>query len=253
MRLPLIGLPMTVAATAGRDQWALSPTYARAIAAVGGVPVPIPLIGEAEGLWTLYERLDGLLLCGGGDLAPEAYHADDTGLCSDVVPARDELELALTRRALADRLPLLGICRGIQVLNVAAGGGLIQDIPSALPHALPHRTPSTLPRDRTAHTIEIEAGSLLARLHAHRGANGSSVGAVPVNSTHHQAIGSLGLRLRVTAQAPDGIIEAVEGIDADQFLVGVQWHPEELLRARDALHRELFARLVRVAAGLGEG
>jgi len=250
LRPPHIGLPMTVAIAGGREQWALSPTYARAVQAAGGVPTPIPLLSEAEGLWAVYERLDGLLLCGGGDLAPETYGAGDTGLCSDIVPARDTLELALTRRALADGLPLLGICRGIQVLNVAAGGSLIQDIPTALPHALPHRTPPTLPRDHPAHTVRIEPDSLLGRLYDGDGKETS--GEFCVNSTHHQAIEALGQGLRITARASDGVIEAIEGAAPSCFVLGVQWHPEELQNAPDALHRALFASLVRRAAGIWE-
>ncbi len=235
---------MTVVHVAGREQWSISPAYARAVQAAGGIPIPVPLLSEEEHLRACYERLDGLLLCGGGDVAPEAYGAQDTGLCADIVPARDALELTLARWALAEGLPLLGICRGIQVLNVAAGGGLIQDIPTALPTALAHRTPPTMPRDHPAHTVRIAPDCLLGELGA--------PGGLPVNSTHHQAVAALGRGLRATAWAPDGIIEAVEGDGAGRLLIGVQWHPEELVHADDPLHRALFERLVQCAAGARE-
>lgn len=252
MRPPHIGLPMTVLHVGGREQWALSPPYVRAVQAAGGVPVPIPLLDPGAALWALYQRLDGLLLCGGGDLDPATYGAEDAGLCADIVPARDALELALTRRALAEGLPVLAICRGIQVLNVAAGGSLIQDIPTALPRALPHRTPPSLPRDHLAHTVRIQADSALARMCTGKRQAAREAHEIRVNSTHHQAVDRVGTGLRVTALAPDGIIEAVEGQQAGRFVVGVQWHPEELQHLSDDLHRRLFAGLVRAAVGAWE-
>ena len=239
---------MTVAATAWGEQWAISPTYVRAVQAAGGIPVPIPLLSADEGLWSFYERLDGLVLCGGGDVAPEAYGARDEGRCTHIVPERDALELCLTRRALADGLPILGICRGIQVLNVAAGGTLIQDIPSTWPNPLSHATPSTRLRDHLAHTVHLEPDSLLHRLWGGAVAGTHAAPDVWVNSMHHQAIDLLGDGLRVTARSQDGIIEAVEGVGARGTVMGVQWHPEELQNGSDDLHRALFINLVRHAA-----
>ncbi len=243
---------MTVVAVSGREQWALSPTYVRAVQAAGGIPVLIPLLSKAKGLWSFYEGLDGLVLCGGGDIAPEIYGARDVGHCLHIVPERDAVELALTRRALADGLPLLGICRGIQVLNVAAGGTLIQDIASGWPNPLPHATSSALPRDHLAHRALLEPDSLVSRLYSDRSSGEHALHEVWVNSSHHQAIDRLGSGLRVTARSEDGIVEAVEGNDKSRWVVGVQWHPEELQNGTDGLHRALFVNLVRHAAGVGE-
>jgi putative glutamine amidotransferase len=244
---------MTVAATGWGEQWALPPSYVRAVQAAGGTPVPIPVLGaDDEALWALYERLDGLLLCGGGDVAPDAYGATNGGHCTHVLPERDALELVLTRRALAEGLPVLGICRGIQILNVAAGGTLVQDIASTWPDPLNHSASFGLGRDCCVHTVSPAPDSLLSRLGIGAFSGKGALGEVWVNSMHHQAIDRLGHGLRVTGRSEDGLIEAVEGMGASGLVVGVQWHPEELLDGNDGLHRALFINLVRHAQGAQE-
>jgi len=178
--------------------------------------------------------LDGLLLSGGGDMHPRYYGECPRAELRDVDCARDELELALTGAALAAGMPLLGICRGAQVLGVALGGGLIQDIPSERPGALVHRIEE---ESQTAwHWVGIAGDS---RLSAIMGA-----GRVNVNSFHHQANGPLGEDARAVAWAEDGVVEAIDGA-AHEFVLGVQWHPERMLD--DDAQRRLFEVFVAAA------
>jgi putative glutamine amidotransferase len=186
-----------------------------------------------------YRRCDALLFAGGGDVDPRHFGAAPHPQLGAVEELRDEVELTLARRAAADGLPLLGICRGIQLLNVALGGTLYQDIPAELPAALDHYA-SRNGRDRAhmAHTIALEADSWLA----------AQLGAVelPVNTFHHQALRDVAPGLSVTGRAPDGVIEAVEGIGTS-FVVGVQCHPEELWEQADPRWARMFRAFVSTA------
>jgi putative glutamine amidotransferase len=174
----------------------------------------------------LLGEIQGLLLTGGGDVDPVLYGEDRHPSVEDAEPGRDEFEIDLARRAMEANLPVLAICRGAQVLNVAAGGTLVQDIPSAVASELPHSVPQ--PRDAIAHGIGVTAGSKLAS------ALGPSVqaGTCRVNSRHHQSVGRIGEGLVASAFAPDGVIEAIEKPGA-AFCVGVQWHPENFWRTRE--------------------
>jgi putative glutamine amidotransferase len=169
-------------------------------------------------------EIDGLLLTGGGDIDPVFYGQDRHPSVEDAEPGRDEFEIDLARRAVAANLPLLAICRGTQVLNVAAGGSLVQDIPSSQPAGLEHSVQT--PRDARAHDVRISAGSRLERA---LGAAVNPVRSCQVNSRHHQSVERLGEGLVATAAAADGVIEAIERPDA-AFCVGVQWHPENFCR-----------------------
>lgn len=166
-----------------------------------------------------------MLLTGGHDVDPALYAEDRHPTTQDAEPGRDELELALAKRALAANLPLFAICRGVQVLNVAAGGTLVQDIPSAIGHFVPHDVRE--PRDHEAHPVRVKPGTRLAEA---LGAEVNEHGEALVNSRHHQAIGTVAPGLDVTAVAPDGLPEAVEKPDVP-FCVGVQWHPENFHRS----------------------
>jgi len=205
----------------------------------GGLPVIVPLGLGADTLRGLYQRLDGLLLAGGGDVDPERYGAGPHPAVAGVDADRDETELALARWAAAEHKPLFGICRGAQVLNVALGGSLYRDI-NEHPGAGRHTYWHDLPRDLRPHPVRIEAGSTLARL----------VGqpSLAVNSLHHQACRGLGAGLRAVAVAPDGIIEAIE-VTGHPFALAVQWHPECLPDAREM--RQLFAGFVQAARPAG--
>jgi putative glutamine amidotransferase len=175
--------------------------------------------------------VDGILLTGGNDVLPSIYGEAAHPAFEAAEPGRDDYELDLVRRATAANLPLLAICRGIQVLNVARGGSLFQDID--------HPTVKD-PRVAIAHDVWITAGSLVDRL-LHERETGDTC---PVNSRHHQAINTVGQGLLVTATAPDGIVEAVED-PSQRFCVGVQWHPENFYRTGE--FRELFEGLIEAA------
>ena len=248
---PRIGLPMY---TAGErpHRWMTSPGYICAVALAGGIPLPIPLLRDETLLDDYLDTMDGLLFCGGGDIDPAAYGAPALGLSHGIDPDRDAVELYLARGAATRRLPTLGICRGLQLMNVAAGGTLVQDIARASPNALAHATPADLPRDTRAHDVAIISG-VAARIQDTRLRKAFQASpSLPVNSTHHQAVAQVAPPFSVAATAEDGIIEALAGTDG-WFRLGVQWHPEEMLSGgHDGLHRALFEALVRAAAQRGE-
>ncbi len=166
------------------------------------------------------DEVDGILLTGGGDVDPVFYGEERHDSVEDAEPGRDEFEIDLARRAMAADIPLLAICRGSQVLNVAAGGSLVQDIPSSVDSELPHRVRE--PKNADCHDITIVRGSRLASALGERVAASCSC---RVNSRHHQSVGRLGAGLVATATAPDGVVEGIEA-PACTFCLGVQWHPE---------------------------
>jgi putative glutamine amidotransferase len=232
---PLIGI------TAGPDSrnpqgyW-LRQDYVRSVERAGGVPVvltPAPP-GTVRGLLA---RLDGLLLSGGSDVDPELYGAPRHPTTAGVARERDEFELALAREALEKDRPFLAICRGHQVLNVATGGTLVQDIPSEVKGDVNHDP--DVERWETVHDVQILQGT---RLRAILGRD-----EVSVNSFHHQAVGVLGQGLVVSARSPrDEVVEGIEAPDR-RFVVGVQWHPEGFWREEVGFHA-LFAALTEAAS-----
>ena len=180
----------------------------------------VRVLDVSESPRTIVKEVDGVLLTGGGDVDPAFYGEDRHETVEDAEPGRDEFEIDLARRAMSVDLPLLAICRGSQVLNVAAGGTLVQDIPSSVTTELPHRIAE--PTNAECHDVSIVPGSRLAS------ALGPHIGATclcRVNSRHHQSVGRLGIGLVASATAPDGVVEAIEA-PAASFCVGVQWHPE---------------------------
>jgi putative glutamine amidotransferase len=185
------------------------------------------------------EQVDAVLLTGGGDVDPVFYGQERHPSVFDAEPGRDEFEIDLARRAMDADIPLLAICRGSQVLNVAAGGTLVQDIPSAVATDLAHSL--EVPKDCIAHDIQIAANS---RLHAALGSVVEAGCTCRVNSRHHQSVGALGKRFVASATAPDGVVEAIEAPDA-RFCVGVQWHPENFWRTGE--FRGLFDAFVDAA------
>jgi putative glutamine amidotransferase len=213
--------------------------YVRAIETGGGVPLLIHLTEDSAILEALYARCDALLFTGGGDVDPMHFGMAMHPNCGTPDPLRDQAELLLARRALADGTPIFGICRGIQLINVAMGGTLIQDIPSERPTALDHYASRRAPgRTYLAHPITITPGAWLAE---HLGAE-----EVAVNTFHHQALLDIAPGLRVVAHAPDGLVEAVEGTGAG-FVAGVQCHPEDLWEHADPRWVGVFAGFVDVA------
>jgi putative glutamine amidotransferase len=187
----------------------------------------------------LLGELDGLVLTGGGDIDPVLYGEERHPAVDDAEPGRDEFEIDLARRAMAADLPLLAICRGAQVLNVAAGGTLVQDIPSAVTSTLSHSIVE--PKSAEAHAIQVTPGSRLERA---LGALVDSSHTCRVNSRHHQSVGRVGAGLVPSATAPDGVVEAIEKPNGE-FCVGVQWHPENFWRTGE--FAPLFATFVSAA------
>jgi putative glutamine amidotransferase len=222
--------------------WVMGQRYVRVLASAGAVPWLIPLLLDDEAtLRCVYDRLDAVFLTGGVDVDPACYGEARHERCDRADPARDWTEITLIRWALADRKPVLGVCRGIQVINVACGGTLYQHVPEQLVSAVKHDCfPPAEPytRDYLAHPVRVETRSRLGRL-----LGGAEVA---VNSMHHQGIKRLAAGLCASAHAPDGLIEGVES-GSGQYLVGVQWHPEELADVH-APQRRLFADFVQAAS-----
>jgi putative glutamine amidotransferase len=237
-RRPIIGIPtQTLHSIDGipealPESWVMNQRYSRAVAAAGGLPVMIPLLDDDDTLRALYDRMDALLLPGGVDLDPATYGETPLPTFGRLDPARDRVELRFARWAIAEGKPLFGLCRGLQILNVALGGTLYQDIAVQRRDAIKHDYFPTagFSRDHLAHQVTVASGS---RLHA-------LVGTAPleVNSMHHQAVKDLAPGLVSTATAPDGLIEALES-QGDLFLLGVQWHPESLTDRDPRMHRLL--------------
>lgn len=198
----------------------LMPSYVNAVVAAGGVPILIPLGLSDDHLLAIFERIDGLLLPGGGDVDPIEYAGTAHETVGSVDVDRDRVELLMARTAVAQQKPMLAICRGIQVLNVALGGTLYEDISSFLPNALHHDNFGIQARTYLAHHVTMQPDSLIAQQ------LGKTETAV--NSLHHQGIRDLAPELVATATAPDGLIEAVE-IPGHPYAIGVQWHPENLI------------------------
>ncbi len=241
MSRPLIGITGYTDQSArpnGPCLFAVAQPYVLAVKQEGGAAVIIPPHVDLPALRVIFDHLDGLLLSGGGDVHPACYGEEAGRLLWRVDEQRDRTELTLARWALAEELPVLAICRGHQVLNVAAGGTLVQDISTFFPDALTHTIVAGHPKSTIAHTVEVLPGSRLATL--------IGDGSIGVNSAHHQAVKDIGEAFVVTARAPDGIVEGLE-FPAHPFCLSVQWHPEVMV-GDFPMMRRLFAGLTEAAA-----
>lgn len=237
---PVIGLTCHHVAVPGRRS-AVGQLYVDAIASAGGVPIAIPPNLAGETLEAVYDLLDAVLLPGGGDVAPDRYGHEPHPRLGPVDPERDDLELTIARWALRDDRPILGICRGIQVMAVAAGGTLFQDLPTELPSELSHDSdPDSL--DFLAHTVEFLGGSRVAEW--------LGGGNYLVNSFHHQSVRDVPSEFMVTARANDGVVEAIEH-RRHSFAVGVQCHPERMWQTTAPEYAGLFRAFVTAAAAAG--
>lgn len=236
-RFPVVGITtlVTGAGDEGRPpRICQNQSYIRALSRAGAAPLLIPHLTDRAARRALYDLLDGLLLPGGGDVDPARYGQPPHEKSGNIDLERDEVELTLARWAVDEGKPLLAICRGIQVLNVALGGSLYQDIEAQVPGGGKHDWYPDHPRDLRPHPVAIAAGSRLARI----------LGATEqeVNSLHHQALRDIAPGLTVVAHAPDGIVEAAE-IGDHPFALAIQWHPEELAPA-DPRAQALFDTFV---------
>ena len=219
MSIALIGITCGMKTQAGKNMVSIPEAYMQAVFKAGGLPVIIPETVSAAELDGLRMRLDGLLLTGGADVNPLRFNGKPNPKVYGIDEQRDEVEINLARLAASTGWPFLGICRGIQVINVALGGTLFTDIADQLPDALKHDYDSSTERAREAHPVQLEAGSALARI-----LGGTSV---KVNSLHHQGIEKIAADLRPIAEASDHLVEAVE-LPGHPFGLGVQWHPEAM-------------------------
>ncbi|MGZ4810159.1 MAG: gamma-glutamyl-gamma-aminobutyrate hydrolase family protein [Thermoanaerobaculia bacterium] len=215
MRKPVIGIGSDIHVTPGeRDRAFVYTTYVESLRLAGAIPVLIP--PQPENAAEIVSDLDGILLAGGDDFHPAAYGEEPHPTVEPMDERRQHNDLTLARLAREHHVPTLGICLGLQAMNVAAGGTLIQDINSHLETHIVHESD---PADRVRHDVLIEPGTKLATILPARQHD--------VNSSHHQAIKDVGKGLRVTARAPDGIIEGLED-PQHPFYLGVQWHPEDM-------------------------
>jgi putative glutamine amidotransferase len=237
MALPLIGLTLDHEPGGGWSKfpwYAIRENYCEAVRHAGGLPVLLPHQPDAAELYL--DRLDGLVVTGGGfDVDPALFGAESRHPTVTTKDRRTAFELAATKGALVRNMPVLGICGGQQLLNVAFGGTLIQHIPDEIMEALAHRQPN--PRSEPGHDVQIVAGTLL-----HRIAGTERLG---VNSAHHQAVKDAGPGLIVDAVAPDGVVEGIED-PRRRFCLGIQWHPEFEINEAD---RRIFRAFIAAASG----
>ncbi|MFB3896771.1 MAG: gamma-glutamyl-gamma-aminobutyrate hydrolase family protein [bacterium] len=219
-----------------RETYYLNRSYVLAIETAGGVPLIIPPIEDATQVDSVLATIDGLLLTGGYDIKPEVYGAKKVHPKTDTLEwLRQNYELVLTKRALKRDIPIMAICLGNQMLNVAAGGTLIQDIPSEIKNPLVHSQKER--RDVLTHWVAIDKPSKLYQI--------LKKNKVQSNSFHHQAIDQVAPGFKVIARTTDGVIEAIESKDT-KFRFGIQWHPEELIKYHQ--HLQLFKNLVQYSA-----
>jgi len=212
---PIIAITAKTEELRGRPQTTIPEAYAKAIEEAGGIPLIIPVMHKRENIASIARIAQGFIFSGGDDISPH-YYGEEPLLNLELSPdERTDFEIALFREAIGLQKPILGICLGTQLINVALGGSLYQDIPSQIPNSLNHRG---------VHTVAIKEGTLLHRIFGDNNLNPLSH-EIPVTSAHHQAVKTPGKGLTVSALSDDGIIEAIEMSDYP-FLAGVQWHPE---------------------------
>ncbi len=247
---PVIGIPTQTLQSLGGvsaeipPSWVMSQRYITTLTAAGAIPWMIPLVDEGT-LRGVFDALDGVFLPGGADIDPASYGTSPHPLCDRTDPERDRVELLLARWAMEEGKPVLGVCRGMQLINVAAGGSLYQDLAEQLPGSIKHDyfpfTGASFRRDFLAHSVVVSPDTRLARLFGE--------GELQVNSMHHQGVKELGAGLKPTAVSPDGLVEGLETI-GESYVFAVQWHPEALTD-HDTHSREMFEDFIAAAGGVG--
>ena len=229
MKKPIIGIAPQFDTSQIQARWTklhISTTYFDAVTKAGGIPVMLPWHDNADDLTRVAEAFDGIILAGGNDISPLRYGESVLEECGDITPARDDSELLLAKFAYKKNIPTLGICRGCQVINVAMGGTLYQDIPSQFDQKVIHSQKTVSP-EYPIHPIRISKDS---RLYDCFGKE-----EIMVNSLHHQAAKQVAPFLIASAFAEGKLIEAVECATKDRFFIGVQWHPEMMIKDEDSL------------------
>jgi putative glutamine amidotransferase len=246
-RRPIVGVPTQTLQSLGGvsaeipPSWVMSQRYVLTLTNSGAIPWLIPLVDD-DTLRGAYDALDAVFLPGGADIDPVSYGSAPHALCDKTDRERDRVELALARWAMDDGKPVLGVCRGMQLINLAAGGSLFQDIAEQLPGSIKHDyfpfSGQNFTRDYLAHEVTVSEGTRLAGVFG--------AGALRVNSMHHQGVRDIGSGLVISATAPDGLVEGLESGNG-QYVVGVQWHPEALTDSQAAARR-LFDEFIQIAA-----
>lgn len=241
---PLVAVTATTRLRDGIERVHLNQAYVAALEGAGLVPLLVPPLANPAAASDILERVDGLVLTGGEDVNPSRFGAPRHARTHDPHERRDATEIALTLEARRRSLPTLAICRGLQLVNVALGGTLVQDLPSERPAAGAHEGG---PRDARVHEVTLTPDSRLSRL--------LGTTRVATNSSHHQAIDRVAPGLMVNALADDGVIEGIEAggvapADAAWWMLAVQWHPEELVATREPWDRTLFAAFAEACRGL---
>ncbi|WP_278673933.1 gamma-glutamyl-gamma-aminobutyrate hydrolase family protein [Acidaminococcus fermentans] len=243
---PLIGLTCnydiddsiglnSLTGTAGQDWDFLAGDYVYAVEKAGGIPVILPRLENEKILLPFLEQLDGMILTGGHDVDPRRYGSRISGKCGRIVPNRDTMDFMLARYAYERKLPLLGVCRGIQVLGAFLGGSLYQDVESEGPFC--HHFMDNSPREYPVHKNILEPGSLLYQIFGKT--------EIEVNSFHHQALKAVGPDAKVTAYSEDGLIEAIEAAGGNPFTLAVQWHPEMMFTSAE--QQKIFQAFIRAS------
>jgi putative glutamine amidotransferase len=228
-KLPFVAVTATSDAGQDRARVRVNRAYTDAILAAGLIPLVIPPMG-GDAAAAILDSVEGLLLTGGEDIDPALFGAARHPATGPANDKRDQIELALAREAARRKMPTLAICRGVQVLNVALGGTLVQDIPSEVGKSLDHDAEGA--RSQRVHGVAVSSGSRLSEI--------VNAAEINTNSFHHQSVDRLGEGLRITARSPDGVVEAVECADRAWWAIGVQWHPEELTGTPEDWDRKLF-------------
>lgn len=236
-RKPLIAL--TPYYNIAQEEPYMRPAYLKAIETAGGIPVILPLNLAKKDLAQLADIFDGFLFTGGPDVHPFNFNEETHAHCGNVSSQRDSMELALLILVMKAKKPVLGICRGIQLLNIGLGGDIYQDIPSQFRQAFPIAHNQPFACEIPAHTVNVVPGTLLSQI------AGADLN-LKVNSMHHQAVRNLAPGLTAAAYAPGQLIEAIEKPNYPFFL-GVQWHPEYLW-AKDSTAKGIFAGFVAACA-----
>ena len=228
---PVVAVTATVRPVDGVERVRLNAAYIRSLESAGLVPLVVPPLSDAGAAARVLDLVSGLVLTGGEDVDPSRYGEQPHPEIGPVNCPRDATELALLARARDVGLPTLAICRGVQVVNVGLGGTLVQDLPSQREDVIAHELDDE--RGARVHAVSVDPASRLASI-----VGAQSLG---VNSIHHQAVDRLGRSIRVNARADDGTVEGVESDDPGWWMIGVQWHPEELTGTPEPWDRRLFA------------
>lgn len=214
----------------GQDWQLIAGDYIKAVELAGGSPVILPVVDELDSIWDFVKNLDGIVFTGGSDIDPYYYGEKPDNKLGTINPFRNQHEVELCKRVIKDtEIPILGICRGLQLINITCGGSLYQDLESQRDGGHNHRL-SIFPKIYSSHQVTIEAESKLGKIFGKE--------KIGVNSFHHQAIKDLGKDLVITMKAEDGLIEAIE-MKGSRFVVAVQWHPEAMIE-KDQEYLKLF-------------